>query len=226
MKVQILKSKLSLFQNKFHFVDIEFINNISSSIHSFSLPHRDRGLSGSHTTRTDVIWCTGLTTVTLQFQADETELNVAARTLDIFTVLLAVFHLHPTCRTGSDRGAVCDPLHSRQTDALTCVQKLQVSVHAAVIVTAVRSRAWTFPLPLTLPAELVGLLLVSCADGAPRTQVGQILPLHTGSALWALRWETVQGNIGQDLKISAFDFVLNQKYSTLTTTKPTGPLTG
>lgn len=117
---------------------------------------------------------------------------MAARTVNIFAVFLAMFHLHAASRTGSDRGAVGDPPHRGQTDGLTCLQELQVLVGAAVIAAAVRSRAWTFPLLLTLPAELVGLLLVSCAYGALDTQVGEILPLHTCFALWALMWKTVQ----------------------------------
>lgn len=157
---------------------------------SFSLPHRDKGLSRSHTTRTDFVRWTGLATFTLWFQADKTELHVAARTVYIFAELSAMFHLHAACRTGSDRGAVGDPLHLGQTGGFTCLQKLQVPVDAAVIVAAVRSRPWTFPLLLTLPAELVGLLLISCTYGAPHTQVGEILPLHTRFALWALMWKT------------------------------------
>ncbi len=98
-----------------------------------------------------------------------------------------MFHFHATCRTGSDRGAVGDPLHFRQTDGLTCLQKLQIPVDAAVVIAAVRSRAWTFPLLMTLPAELIALLLRSCAYSTLDTQVGQILPLHTCTAARALK---------------------------------------
>lgn len=126
---------------------------------------------------------------------------MAARAFDIFAVVSTMFHLHAACGTGSDGGAVGDPLHRGQTDGLACLQKLQVPVDAAVVAAAVRSRTWTFPSSLTLPAELVGLLLVGCAYEALDTQVGEILPLYTRFALRALMWETMQGNIGQeDLK--------------------------
>lgn len=163
-------------------------------IKSFSLPHRERDLSRSHTTWTDFVWCTA--TFTLKFQADKTEFYVAARAFNIFAVLLTMVHLNATCRAGSDRGAVSDPLDLGQTDGLTCLEKLQVTVDAAAIVAAVRSGAWTFPLLLTLPAELEDLFMISCTYGALDTQVGETLPLHTRSALWALMWKTVEGNIG------------------------------
>lgn len=105
-------------------------------------------------------------------------------------------HLNATCRAGSDRGAVSDPLDVGQTDGLACLEKLQVTVDAAAIVAAVRSRAWTFPLLLTLPAELEDLFMISCAYGALDTQVGEILPLYTRSAPRALMWKTVEGDIG------------------------------
>lgn len=110
---------------------------------------------------------------------------MAARAVDILAVLLAMFHLHAACGAGSDRGAVGDPLHRGQAEGLAGLQELEVPVHAAVIVAAVRSRARTFPFPHALPAELVGLLQIRCAYGAPDTQVGEILPLHTRPALWA-----------------------------------------
>lgn len=129
---------------------------------------------------------------------------MAARAVDIFAVLSTMFHLHAARRTGSDGGAVGDPLHVGQADGLTCLQKLQVSVDAAFVVTAVGLRAWTFPLFLTLPAELVGLVLVSCTYGALYTQVGEVLPLHTRSALRALMWETAQGDIGKKNILNRF----------------------
>lgn len=56
----------------------------------------------------------------------------------------------------------------------------------------------------TLPAELVGLVLVSCTYGALYTQVGEVLPLHTRSALRALMWETAQGDIGKKNILNRF----------------------
>lgn len=96
---------------------------------------------------------------------------MAAGAVYIFAELPVVLHLHATCGAGPDRGDAGGALYLRQTDGLACAQKLQVLVGAAVVVAAVRARAWTFPLPLTLPAELVGLLLISCAYGARHTQV-------------------------------------------------------
>lgn len=142
---------------------------------------------------------------------------MAARALDIFAVLTTMFHLHAAGRTGSDGGAVGDPLHLGQADGLTCLQKLQVSVEAAFVVTAVGSRGRTFPLFLTLPAELVGLVLVSCTYGALYTQVGEVLPLHARSAPRALIWETAQGDIGKKntryFKIGSLDSALDQNHT-------------
>ncbi|KAF3837148.1 hypothetical protein F7725_004612 [Dissostichus mawsoni] len=59
-------------------------------------------------------------------KADETENHVAARAVDIFAVLLAMFHLHAACGTDSDRGAVGDPLHRGQAEGLAGLQELEV----------------------------------------------------------------------------------------------------
>lgn len=96
---------------------------------------------------------------------------MAARAVDIFAVLSTMFHLHAARRTGSDGGAVGDPLHVGQADGLTCLQKLQVSVDAAFVVTAVGLRAWTFP------------LFLNTASRTGRSCSGQLYiwcTLHTG----------------------------------------------
>ena len=84
---------------------------------------------------------------------------MAARTCDIFAELSAMLHFHATHGTGSDGGAAGDALHFWQTDGFARLQEVQVSVDAAVVVAAVRSRARTLPLSKTLPAELVGRLV-------------------------------------------------------------------
>lgn len=129
-------------------------------------------------------------TYLLQFQADEAERHMAVRAVDVFAVLLAMIHLKATGGAESDRGAGRDPFDLRQADGLARLEKLQHTVDAAIVVAAVRSRSRTFPLLPTLPAEVVSLFLISCADEAVDTQVGEILPLHTCTALGALAWET------------------------------------
>lgn len=97
-----------------------------------------------------------------------------------------MLHLHAADGTGPDGGAAGDALHFGQADVLAGLQELQVLVDAAVITAAIRPRPRAFPLLLTLPAELVGLLLVRGANDTLDTQVGQIFPLHGGFTFWTL----------------------------------------
>lgn len=97
-----------------------------------------------------------------------------------------MLHLHAADGTGPDGGAAGDPLHIGQADVLAGLKELQVPVDAAVVAAAVGPRRRAFPLLLTLPAELVGLLLVRGANDTLDTQVGQILPLHGGFTFWTL----------------------------------------
>ncbi|KAJ0055499.1 hypothetical protein NL108_003899 [Boleophthalmus pectinirostris] len=83
-----------------------------------------------------------------------------------------------TLRTGSDRGAVYGPPHFRQVDGFTGLQKLQVLVGAAIVVTAIRARSCSFPQLLALPTELIALPLISSAHRAHHTQVSEIFPLN------------------------------------------------
>lgn len=101
-----------------------------------------------------------------------------------------MIHLKATCGAESDQGAGGDPFDLRQADGLARLEKLQHTVDAAVVVAAVRSRSRTFPRLPTLPAEVIGLLPIRCADEALDTQVGEILPLHTCPALRALMRDT------------------------------------
>ncbi len=114
-----------------------------------------------------------------ELQTNKAELDLAARTDDVLAARLVVLHPLTTGGTGPDGGACINPLHPREVDHLAALEKLQDLVAAVVIVTAVRSRSWTFPLSQTLPAEVIGRLLLSCTYSALDTQVGEILPLHT-----------------------------------------------
>lgn len=152
-----------------------------------SVPHRNGGLSGSHssTAGDEVRAC--LQTLRCELQTHEAELDLAARADDVLAACFVVLHPLAAGGTGADGGTGIDPLHLREGGGLAGLEELEVEVDAAVVVTAVGAWSWTLPRLQTLPAELVRFLLVSCADGALHVEVRWVFSLQisfTARALW------------------------------------------
>ncbi len=147
-----------------------------------SVPHRDGGLSGSHTITAGDEVRARLQALRSELQTHKAELNLTARTDDVLTARLVVLHPLTTGGTGPNGRTRVDPLHLREGGGLAVLEKLEVVVGAAVVVAAVRAWSWTFPRLQTLPAELVNFLLVCCADCAQHAEVSQVLSLHIGFA--------------------------------------------
>lgn len=108
---------------------------------------------------------------------------MATRTSNVFTAFSTMLYNSTTRGTSSHRGTICGISYLRQVNGFTRLQKLQVLVAAAIVVTAVRTRAMAFPLPLALPAELITHLLVCRADGAVDTQVVLVFSLNISFTL-------------------------------------------
>lgn len=157
---------------------------ITGNYLSAPAPHWHRGLSWSHSAHNEVGAC--LQALWSELQTHEAKLLVTARTDDVLAACLVVLHFHSTGGTGSDRGTRSDPKNLRKCDELAVLEKLQVTVGAAFVVTAVGAWGSAFPGLQTLPAELVSFLLVNCAYGAVHIEVGQILSLHISLAPWTL----------------------------------------
>lgn len=106
-----------------------------------------------------------LKTLRSEFQTHEAELHLTPRTDDVLAAGFVVLHLLSTGGTGPDGGDLADPLHLGESDGPAVLQKNQVVVDAAVVVTAVVARRCALPRLQTLPAEL-RRLLVRLTDGA------------------------------------------------------------
>ncbi len=113
---------------------------------SISVPHRYGGLSGSHTITAGEEVRARLQAFRSELQTHKAELNLTARADDVLTACFVVLRPLAAGGTGPDGGACSDPLHLRKGSHLAVHEKLQVVVDAAVIVAAVGSRSWTFPI--------------------------------------------------------------------------------
>lgn len=124
--------------------------------------------------------CTRQQTLLCYLQTHEAELNLTARTDDVFAACFVVLHLLAAGGTGPYGGTFVDPLHLREGGGFAVLEKLEIMVYAALIVAAVGAGGWTFPWVHTLPAELEWFHLVFCTDCALNIEVVQIPSLHVG----------------------------------------------
>lgn len=150
------------------------------------MPHRYGGLSGGHTITAGQEVRARLQAFFGEFQTNEAELYLTARTDDILAACFVVLHLLTTGGTGPDGGTLDVPMHLREDGGLAALDELQVMVGAALVFAAVRARSRTFPWLQTLPAELVDGLLVCFTDGALHAKVCEVFSFHVGFAAGAL----------------------------------------
>lgn len=142
------------------------------------MPHRNGGLSRSHSGAAGDEVCAALQTLGRDLQTHEAELHTAAGADDVLAAGSVVLHPLATSGTCPDGGTLVHSLDLWQGGVLAVPENLQIEVVAAVVVAAVRARGSAFPLIQTLAAEVEGGLLLHFADGALHAEVGQVLTLH------------------------------------------------
>lgn len=110
-------------------------------------------------------------TLLSSFQTHKAELDLAAIADDVLAACFVVLHLLAAGGTGPNGGTFVDSLHLREDGGLAVLEELEILVHAAIIVAAVRAWGLAFPFVHTLPAEVEWSLLVFCTDCASNVEV-------------------------------------------------------